>query len=293
MKKMLIPALLLLAAAVSCQREKNVDPKEAVEITVTAGVPETRTYIENDGTAWIPYWNTGDVLGVMVDEDYGSNVSLTNTAEPGRTGSFSGTLKEGVTDGEHTLTAWYPKALRVGRAESVLKYLLAEEQTLPSLTSFDPDMDLLVGMPATFVVTDRKANVDNMRFRRVFTVVKVTLKDESTLLAGKKVSRVVRSLPNLAFLAAGIWVLVNPVMFENLIHFVLGITILIFSLKDLILAIRAKKEKLWLILPVIGIVLGILILVNPFGSFRAFAVFAGIALLYTGAASLVNEVRSR
>ena len=109
----------------------------------------------------------------------------------------------------------------------------------------------------------------------------------------KKVSRVVRSLPNLAFLAAGIWVLVNPVMFENLIHFVLGITILIFSLKDLILAVKAKKEKLWLILPVIGIVLGILILVNPFGSFRAFAVFAGIALLYTGAASLVNEVRSR
>ena len=51
-------------------------------------------------------------------------------------------------------------------------------------------MDLLVGMPATFVVTDRKANVDNMRFRRVFTVVKVTLKDESTLLAGKKVKRV-------------------------------------------------------------------------------------------------------
>lgn len=190
MKKYLIPVLLLSLAAVSCQREKSVDPKEAVEITVTAGVPETRTYIENGGTAWIPYWNAGDVLGVMVDEDYGSNVSLTNTAEPGRTGSFSGTLKEGVTDGEHTLTAWYPKALRVGRAESVLKYLLAEEQTLPSLTSFDPEMDLLVGMPATFVVTDRKANVDNMRFRRVFTVVKVTLKDESTLLAGKKVSRV-------------------------------------------------------------------------------------------------------
>ena len=190
MKKILIPALMLLAAAVSCQREKNVDPKGSVEITVTAGAPDTRTYIENDGTAWIPYWNTGDVLGVMVDDNYGENVSLTNTAEPGRTGTFSGTLKEGVADGEHTLTAWYPKDLRVGRKESVLKFVLAEEQTLPSLTSFDPAMDLLVGMPETFVVTDRKANVDNMRFRRVFTVVKVTLKDESTLLAGKKVSRV-------------------------------------------------------------------------------------------------------
>lgn len=190
MKKMLIPTLLLLAAAVSCQREKSVDPKGTVEITVTAGTPETRTYIENDGTAWIPYWNTGDVLGVMVDDNYGDNASLTNTAEPGRTGTFSGTLKEGVADGEHVLTAWYPKDLKAGRAESVLKYVLAAEQTLPSLTSFDPAMDLLVGMPETFVVTDRKAHVDNMRFRRVFTVVKVTLKDESTLLAGKKVKRV-------------------------------------------------------------------------------------------------------
>ena len=189
MKKILIPALLLLAATVSCQREKNVDPNGAVEITVTA-TSDTRTYIENDGTAWIPYWNTGDVLGVMVDYNYGDPVSLTNTAESDRTGTFSGTLREGVTDGEHTLTAWYPKDLRVGRAESVLKYVLAEEQALPSLTSFDPAMDLLVGLPETFVVADRKANVDNMRFRRVFTVVKVTLKDESTLLAGKKVSRV-------------------------------------------------------------------------------------------------------
>ena len=192
MKKYLFPVLLTLLAAVSCQREKQIDPKGAVEITVTA-TSGTRTYIENDGTAWIPYWNTGDVLGVMVDADYGTNVSLTNTADPGRTGTFSGTLKEGVTDGEHTLTAWYPKDLRVGRKESVLKFLLAEEQTLPSLTTFDPTQDLLVGLPETFVVADRKANVDNMRFRRVFTVVKVTLKDESTLLAGKKVSRVALS----------------------------------------------------------------------------------------------------
>ena len=79
MKKILIPALLLLAATVSCQREKNVDPKGTVEITVTAGVPDTRTYIENDGTAWIPYWNTGDVLGVMVDDAYDKPKGLENS----------------------------------------------------------------------------------------------------------------------------------------------------------------------------------------------------------------------
>ena len=190
MRKVIFPILLaVLSAAVSCLREKDMDTKGTVEITVTTADPDTRTYIENDGTAWIPYWNTGDVLGVMVDADYGSPVSLTNTAEPGRTGTFSGTLKD-VADGEHELTAWYPKDLKAGRSESVHKYVLETEQNLPSLTTFDPEMDLLVGLPATFTVADGKANVDGMRFRRVFTVVKVTLKDESTLLAGRKVSRV-------------------------------------------------------------------------------------------------------
>ena len=187
MKKLFIPVLLALAA-VSCQREADF-VKGDVAITVTAGIPETRTFIENDGTAWIPSWNKDDVLAVMVDEAYGNPNGLKNTSEDGRTATFSGAL-ENVQDGEHILTAWYPKELKAGRAESVMKYLLAEEQTLPSLTSFDPTMDLLVGMPATFTVADGKANVDNMRFRRVFTVVKVSLKDESTLLAGKKVSRV-------------------------------------------------------------------------------------------------------
>jgi pectate lyase len=187
MKKLLIPVLLVLAA-VSCQRENNVC-RDIVDITVTAGIPGTRSFIENDGTAWIPFWNKDDVLGVMVDEAYDKPHGLKNTSEDGRTATFAGTL-DNAEDGEHVLTAWYPKGLKAGRSGSVLKYVLAEEQTLPSLTSFDPSMDLLVGMPETFTVAEGKANVDGMRFRRVFTVVKVTLKDESTKLAGRKVSRV-------------------------------------------------------------------------------------------------------
>ena len=187
MKKLLIPVLLVLAA-VSCQRDKDFT-KGDVAITVTAGVPETRTFIEYDGTAWLPSWNNDDVLAVMVDDAYDKPNGLKNVAEDGRTATFSGTLSD-VADGEHVLTAWYPKELKDGRSGSVMKYVLATEQTLPSLTTFDPAMDLLVGMPETFTVADGKANVDHMRFRSVFTVVKVTLKDESTLLAGKKVSRV-------------------------------------------------------------------------------------------------------
>ena len=187
MKKILIPILLGLAL-VSCQREKDVASAGTVDITVTAGMPGTRTYIENDGTAWLPYWNAGDVLGVMVDEGYDKPYSLTNTAADSRTATFTGTLQ--ATDGEHVLTAWYPKDLKAGRAESVLKFELAEEQELDDLSTFDPALDLLVGLPETFTVADGKADVDGMRFRRVFTVVKVTLDDQSTKLAGLKVSRV-------------------------------------------------------------------------------------------------------
>ena len=187
MKKILFSILLVLAL-VSCQREKVVASDGAVDITVTAGMPDTRTYIENNGTAWLPYWNAGDVLGVMVDEAYDKPYSLTNTGSDGRTGTFTGTLQ--TTDGEHVLTAWYPKSLKAGRSGSVLKYVLETEQELPSLTSFDPSLDLLVGMPETFTVAGDKAHVDGMRFRRVFTVVKVTVDDQSTKLAGVNVSRI-------------------------------------------------------------------------------------------------------
>ena len=190
MRKTVYPILMMcIAAMASCQQERPYSGENAVAITVTAGVPETRTFIEDNGTVYQPSWNKDDVLGVMVDGNYGSPVSMKNTAGNGRTATFTGTLTN-VEDGEHTLTAWYPKDLKAGRSESVHKYVLATEQTLPSLTSFDPAMDLLVGMPAVFTVADGKANVDNMQFRRVFTVVKVTLKDGSTKLAGKKVSRV-------------------------------------------------------------------------------------------------------
>ena len=187
MKRFLFPILLTLAL-VSCQREKELASADTVAITVTAGIPETRTFILSNGTSWLPYWHAGDVLGVMVDEAYDKPYSLTNTGSDGRTGTFTGTLQ--TTDGEHVLTAWYPKSLKAGRSGSVLKYVLETEQELPSLTSFDPSLDLLVGMPETFTVAGGKANVDGMRFRRVFSVVKVTVDDHSTKLAGVNVSRI-------------------------------------------------------------------------------------------------------
>lgn len=105
--------------------------------------------------------------------------------------------------------------------------------------------------------------------------------------------RIVRSVPNVLFAALGIWVLINPMLFEGMLHFIIGALILVFSLKDLYLAIQEKKHTAYLILAGIGTLLGILILINPFGTFRVFAVVAGIALAYTGITSLINEMKTK
>lgn len=109
----------------------------------------------------------------------------------------------------------------------------------------------------------------------------------------KKTRRVVRSVANVLFAGLSIWILINPTFFEGMLHFILGALILVFSLKDLYLAVQEKKHMAYLILAGVGTLLGILILINPFGTFRAFAVVAGIALTYTGITSLISEMKTK
>mgnify|MGYP002620814524 CR=1 FL=1 len=177
-KYRLMAAWAISALALSaCQEEQplQVEPEGRVAVTIHAGMPETRTYIEYDGSAYVPYWHQGDALYVMVDEDYGTKKTFTNNAEDGRTGTFTGTLD--AEDGTHTLTAFYPKAMNDGRSEQVFKFQLAENQVLPSLSTFDGDNDLLVAEPKELTVSGNTATVDGMRFRRLLGVVKVVLKD--------------------------------------------------------------------------------------------------------------------
>ena len=105
--------------------------------------------------------------------------------------------------------------------------------------------------------------------------------------------RIVRSVPNVLFAALGIWILINPTLFEGMLQFILGALILVFSLKDLYLAVQEKKHMAYLILAGVGTLLGILILINPFGTFRVFTVMAGIALTYTGITSLISEMKAK
>lgn len=91
--------------------------------------------------------------------------------------------------------------------------------------------------------------------------------------------------------ALGIWILVNPVLFEGFYQIVIGIIIAANALKDLIVAIKENKHWAYIALAVVSLVLGVIVMCNPFTLFRTFAVISGISLVYSGVVSLINEIR--
>ena len=55
-----------------------------------------------------------------------------------------------------------------------------------------------------------------------------------------------------------------------------------------------KENKHWafLALAIISLVLGVIVMCNPFTLFRTFAVISGISLVYSGIVSLLSEIKS-
>ena len=130
MKKILVSILGIAAMATSaCQPKEQAEiatPSGVHEISVTftADLPGTRTFIEAAEGGWQPKWQKGDAMNVTykVDGDYTAQKSFVNTIEDGTTGSFSGNLE--ITDGTHTIYAYYPKDMKDGRAETTFKFAL-------------------------------------------------------------------------------------------------------------------------------------------------------------------------
>ncbi len=89
----------------------------------------------------------------------------------------------------------------------------------------------------------------------------------------------------------GAWLLIRPDMFLNLLSFVFGAILVVHGVIDIQAAFqlfRAKAPKWWisLLLAVLTILLGILIIFNPF-AIAAPLVIAGIALIFDGVSDLI------
>lgn len=180
MKKMFRNLMLVAVAAMgftACQESieeavRPIEPAE-VEMTITADVDATRTWIDEENK--MVQWSEGDKLKVI---ENGATYRTTKAATIDANGlaQFTVSFPENTTAAEFTYNAIYP-AIRLNEddAEKMdmtkIKVTLPDAQN-PTATSFDPTADILV---AKQIVTDTQPTELSMQFKRLVALGKMTL----------------------------------------------------------------------------------------------------------------------
>ena len=180
MKKMIKNLMLVAVAAMgftACndsieEATRPIEPAE-VEMTITADVDETRTWIDEANSK--VQWSEGDKLKVI---ENGATYRTTKAATIANgLAKFTVSFPENTTATEFTYNAIYP-ATQVVEEENVdkinaakIKVIMPDAQN-PTATSFDPTADILV---AKQIVTDAQPTELSMQFKRLVAMGKMTL----------------------------------------------------------------------------------------------------------------------
>lgn len=98
-------------------------------------------------------------------------------------------------------------------------------------------------------------------------------------------------LPSLILCALGVWLLTKPESVVQLIQYIFGGVLLFHGAVDLqgAAALARRGYLRWeadLLLAALTIALGVLILLNPFGTFAALTMLIGASLIFDGASDL-------
>ena len=180
-------------AFISCSQEQNpVSQENGIHFTIrTSENPQVKSFIENnlDGT-YTPKWSKGDELAIFVgtiNDKSKPTATLTNSNEKGLTAKFDGQVA-GI-EGNGTFKSFAPaRAFATGYSNGNIGITLAETQKPSSLT-IDEACDILVGKETTYLADAAgEVAIDDLFFKRMFSVVKVALKGPASL-NGEKVSK--------------------------------------------------------------------------------------------------------
>ena len=186
-------ALSLFAAA--CAKETKIEsPDEGQKLHFTVNTAENavvKSFIESDleGT-YVPQWSNGDKLAIFVGaigEKTKPTGVLTNANAQGPTASFGGTITGIPTEG--TFKSFAPaSAFAISYNGGNVGINLAESQKPSSLT-IDEACDILVAKEANYMAdANGEVAIDNLLFKRMFSIVKVALKGPEAL-NGEKVQK--------------------------------------------------------------------------------------------------------
>lgn len=180
MKKMFRNLMLVAVAAMgftACQESieeaiRPIEPAE-VEMTITADVDATRTWIDEENK--MVQWSEGDKLKV-IENGATYRTSKAATIDANGLAQFTVSFPENTTATEFTYNAIYP-ASRVEEDDqdkintAKVKVIMPDAQN-PTATSFDPTADILV---AKQIVTDAQPTELSMQFKRLVALGKMTL----------------------------------------------------------------------------------------------------------------------
>lgn len=204
MKGFLKFSALAVAAAFalgSCTKEEtrpSTSENSLHFIINTAENVQLRSFVENNlnGT-YTPKWTYGDELAIFIgtisDKTSSPTATLSNTAKTGTTAKFDGTVTTDVTEG--SFLSFSPAgAFEKGYTDGTVGINLSEIQKPSSLT-IDEACDVLVAKPCDFIAQEGKVAIDDLFFKRIFSVVKVNLKGVEAL-NGEKVTSFTFSAPN-------------------------------------------------------------------------------------------------
>ena len=172
--------LMLVAVAamgIACQENINdeaaavVNPNE-VEMTITAGMDETRTYIDEDNSC--VQWSEGDQLKVI--ENSATYRTTTKTTIENGLANFAVSFPANTTDAEFTYSAVYPASAVVEdeaeKIDAAKIKVIVKDQQMATAASFDPAADILVAKQLVF---DAQPTALNMQFKRLVALGKLTL----------------------------------------------------------------------------------------------------------------------
>lgn len=186
-------------AFISCSQEQNpVSKDNGIHFTIrTSENPQVKSFIESDfGGKYIPKWSKGDELAMFVGaikEATKPTGILTNLNNDGELAKFDGKVT-GI-EGRGTFKSFAPaSAFATGYNSGNIGVTLKAAQN-PSSFTIDEACDILVGKETTYLADAAgEVAIDDLFFKRMFSVVKVALKGPASL-NGEKVSKLSLTAP--------------------------------------------------------------------------------------------------
>lgn len=180
-------------AFISCSQEQNpVSQENGIHFTIrTSENPQVKSFIESDFEGrYIPKWSKGDELAMFVGaiaKDTKPTGVLTNLNNDGELAKFDGKVT-GIEE-TGTFKSFAPaSAFATSYNSGNIGITLAEVQKPSSLT-IDEACDILVAKETSYMAdATGEVTIDDLFFKRMFSVVKVALTGPESL-KGQKISK--------------------------------------------------------------------------------------------------------